>query len=43
MPVNPPTVCLGAVLEYEIAELVDPHIDVAAKVSRAALAPLGKR
>ena len=36
-------VFLGAVLEYEIAELVDPHINVVAKVSRAALAPLRRR
>ena len=36
-------VFLGAVLEYEIAELVDPHINVVAKVSRAALAPLKRR
>lgn len=36
-------VFLGAVLELEVAELVDPHLNVAAKVSKAALAPLTRR
>jgi len=34
---------LGAVLKYDIAELVDPHINVVAKVSKASLAPFTRR
>jgi len=33
---------LGAVLKYDIAELVDPHVNVVAKVPKAALASLRK-
>ena len=33
---------LGAVLKYDITELVDPHFDVVAKVPKAALATLRK-
>ena len=33
---------LGAVLQYDIAELVDPHINVVAKVPKTALAHLKK-
>ena len=31
---------VGAVMQYDIAELVDPHINVVAKVPKTALAPL---
>ena len=31
---------VGAVMQYDIAELVDPHINVVAKVPQTALAPL---
>ena len=34
---------LGAVLKYDIAELVDPHINVVAKVSKASLASFTRR
>ena len=33
---------VGAVMQYDIAELVDPHINVVAKVPKAALAHLKK-
>ncbi|MEZ5287742.1 MAG: acetamidase/formamidase family protein [Vicinamibacterales bacterium] len=33
---------LGAVLQYDIAELVDPHLNVAAKVPKSAVAMLRK-
>lgn len=36
-------VILGAVLEYEIAELVDPHINVVAKIAKTALAPFKRQ
>ena len=31
---------LGAVLKYDITELVDPHLNVVAKVPKSALAQL---
>jgi amidase len=34
---------LGAVLKYDIAELVDPHINVVAKVPKASLASFARR
>jgi amidase len=37
---NEVAVLLGAVLQYDIAELVDPHLNIVAKVPKRALAPL---
>ena len=33
---------LGAVLKYDIAELVDPHVNIVAKVPKTALASFKK-
>ena len=40
---NEVAIFLGAVLKYDIAELVDPHINVVAKVPKSAVAMLRKR
>jgi len=40
---NEVAVFLGAVLKYDIAELVDPHFNVVAKVPKTALASFRKR
>ena len=39
---NESAIVLGSAVRYEIAELVDPQINVVAKVSKAALAGLAK-
>jgi hypothetical protein len=37
---NEVAVVFGTVLQYDIAELVDPHFSVVAKLPKIALAPL---
>jgi len=34
---------LGTSMRYDIAEVVDPYVNIVAKVSKKALAPLKKR
>ena len=39
---QPGALFVGAVVKHDIAELVDPHINIVAKVPKAALAHLKK-
>jgi len=33
---------LGSAIHYDIAELVDPQVNIVARISKAALAPIPK-
>ncbi len=39
---NESAIVLGSAMRYDIAELVDPQVNVVAKVSKAALAGMSK-